>query len=85
MNEKYFTGCFISVHNHDYSHFHHFSCSLNALNLDLDDESQHNPSFLDRHRNKAALKIATFKATNSMCKFNATSLFYLHLTRNFHV
>ena len=59
--------------------------SLNALNLDLDDESQHNPSFLDRHRNKAALKIATFKATNSMCEFNATSLFYLHLTRNFHV
>jgi len=35
--------------------------SLNALNLD-----ENNPSFLDRHRNKAALKIATFKATNSM-------------------
>eukprot|EP00984_Skeletonema_dohrnii_P017189 scaffold7772_cov128-Skeletonema_dohrnii-CCMP3373.AAC.1 len=43
--------------------------SLIALNPDV--ESQHIPSL----RNKAALKIATFTATKSMCKFNVTSLY----------
>jgi hypothetical protein len=80
----------MSVRNHVCSHFHHFSFRLHAVNLDLDDdddddESQHKLSFLNRHRNKAALKFSIFKATESMCKLNATSLFYLHLTRNFHV
>ena len=50
-------------------------CSMMNLNENLNDESQHNPSFLDRHRNKAALKIETFKATAAMCKFNARPLF----------
>lgn len=73
MNERICLYCFKAATT--YSHVYHFYCRMRNLSLDADGSpAQHKPSF----RRMAELKIATFKATKSMCKFNLT-FFYLFI------